>query len=695
MGKKAIKDEMRRTLFIPITRVEEIDEETCRVIGVGTSDDVDSFDSVFDYDGSKLAYGRWSDAFERATGGESKGNIREMHQKSAAGKLVDWTPDDEKRAIELSTFIVGREPVRKCRERIYTGFSHGVKLNSPGRTEKRDGKSVTVYRDFDIIEVSLVDAPSNPSAVFTMVRRAEDGKTEILAPVDAATRTILEAQTGTREDAISKAADQIVATMAAEAQKAPSPAAPASPATPAPAPAAPARAADPDLTRTGGKKDPKLDSCVEKLKGEGHDESSAFAICHTSLGRIGEGASAEDLKREIDKELERLRVPRALVFRSDKLTPEKAQEWAAAHGFRARKPSAAVDGRFQIAQRSADSFIADKGLVPLPLAEGVELDVATLKADAPAARLLTRLRMASPALVRYAQSESGSILPALSALASLCYAIDSEIFSIPYDTNDPLATSDVASLTTAMEAILEFVGSELREQLSSLSTAGGEARVQASTALERFTRLPQVLRPAQMERLLQDGELKQSAGAMHGLGHDLVEATVKMTESCRCVRCAPTPAAPGPATTRAADPAIPMAAAPVGPAPAPALGPPPAAAAPATSLERSVSPPNGNEAIAQAIGKVAEQVTAAVKPLIDSVDARLRTIESSPTRVGRPPAAPVDKTLAGSPTMPLQGRAAVKAELERIANTSQDPSVQREMRMRLAELELLQPGAPS
>lgn len=642
MSKKATPKLLTR--FIPITRVEEIDDETCRVTGVATSDLVDSYDTVFSYDRSKVAYGQWSDAFERMTGGESKGNIREMHDKRAAGKVVAWTPDDDKREIELSTLIVGKDPVRKCRERIYTGFSHGVKLNKPGRTEKRGGKSITVYDDFDVVEVSLVDSPSNPAAVLTMVRRGQDGTTEVLTPLQAAAQSVLEVQSAARDTAVEIAVEKAFETAGlAASEGAPEPPpAPEVPAAPAPAPetpkpaAEPARAAQPTATATA---EPR---------------------------------------------------PLALLFDSAKFTPEQAQDWARAHGFRARRP--AVEGSaLRIAQ--IDAAAAQGEPTKVNLAAGVDLLSAPLKADAPVARLLERLRLTKPALERMAQSESSSMLPALSAMASLCYAMDSEIWAIPYDQNDPLAAAQVASLTTACEAILEFIGSELREQLSSLSGGTGEARAAAATAVERFAALPKVLRPAQLERLMQDGDLKKDVAAMHAAGHDLVEATVRMAASCRCERCAPS--APGAST-----PAPEAQRAAVAPAPAAASAQPPApappASAPATSVERTVEAPPATPASS---AQVDAQTTAKLSDLegrLKAAETRLRELPKTPTRIGRPPAAPVDKHLAGGSANgdSPQSIPQLKTDLERIANAPNISEPARvAIRKQLAELEIMHPSS--
>jgi len=182
MAKKFTPGE-RRTLFIPITR---IDEESREVWGYATTDQVDSFGTVFDYDASKRAYAEWSNEFDIRTGGESKGNLRAMHQKIAAGKLIAVQPDDVARGIYVGARVVDDAEWKKVKENVYTGFSHGVTLLEAPRLERRDGKAVEVFRKFRVEELSLADKPSNGGAVFTMVRRAADGTHQVLTPIQAA-----------------------------------------------------------------------------------------------------------------------------------------------------------------------------------------------------------------------------------------------------------------------------------------------------------------------------------------------------------------------------------------------------------------------------------------------------------------------------------------------------------------------------
>jgi hypothetical protein len=63
-----------------------------------------------------------------------------------------------------------------------------------------------------------------------------------------------------------------------------------------------------------------------------------------------------------------------------------------------------------------------------------------------------------------------------------------------------------------------------------------------------------------------------------------------------------------------------------------------------------------------------------VRSLIESLDTRLRQVESQPTPIGRPPAAPVDKKLAGALPTVAPSPAADAATLQRLAESETDPA---------------------
>jgi hypothetical protein len=93
------------------------------------------------------------------------GNIREMHQPSAVGKAREAKVDE--RGLWLGARIVDGDAWAKVKEGVYTGFSIA------GRVTARDPVRPNVITACDLSEISLVDRPANPEAVFTMFKNEE------------------------------------------------------------------------------------------------------------------------------------------------------------------------------------------------------------------------------------------------------------------------------------------------------------------------------------------------------------------------------------------------------------------------------------------------------------------------------------------------------------------------------------------
>lgn len=155
-------------LFAALTKVDELKRE---VWGLATAEVVDKDGEIFDYASSKPYFEDWSREISGATSGRSLGNVREMHQSSAVGKLVDLQFDDENKTVAVGARIVDDVAWQKCVEGVYTGFSIG-------------GRYVNLWPDGEFlrftaqpVEISVVDNPAVPNAHFTAVKR--DGTLEV------------------------------------------------------------------------------------------------------------------------------------------------------------------------------------------------------------------------------------------------------------------------------------------------------------------------------------------------------------------------------------------------------------------------------------------------------------------------------------------------------------------------------------
>lgn len=157
-------------LFIPLRKA---DAARRLVTGYATAEAPDRAGEICDYASTKPHYQKWSEDFSKASGGRSLGNLRAMHGKSAAGKIVDIQFDDAARTIEITAKIVDEAEWRKVEEGVYTGFSQG------GAYVKRwvdpQNPELTRYTAAPH-EISLVDLPCLPSATFELVKA--DGAVE-------------------------------------------------------------------------------------------------------------------------------------------------------------------------------------------------------------------------------------------------------------------------------------------------------------------------------------------------------------------------------------------------------------------------------------------------------------------------------------------------------------------------------------
>ncbi len=109
------------------------------------------------------------------------GAVREMHQSIAAGTALEASVDDEGKT-NFAAHIVDPIAVKKVTTGTYKGFSIG------GKVLKRDAKNAKNITELRLVEVSLVDRPANPEAIFTMYKAEktdEDAAAEEKAAVTA------------------------------------------------------------------------------------------------------------------------------------------------------------------------------------------------------------------------------------------------------------------------------------------------------------------------------------------------------------------------------------------------------------------------------------------------------------------------------------------------------------------------------
>jgi hypothetical protein len=136
-------------LYGAIEKVEPQDDGTVRVHGIATSETVDDQDEIVRADAIRAAlpdYMRFP-------------ALREMHQLSAAGTTLEAEVGDDG-MTRIVAHVVDPVAVAKVKNKVYRGFSIG------GRVTQRDADNPKAITGLVLSEISLVDRPANPAAVF-------------------------------------------------------------------------------------------------------------------------------------------------------------------------------------------------------------------------------------------------------------------------------------------------------------------------------------------------------------------------------------------------------------------------------------------------------------------------------------------------------------------------------------------------
>jgi len=159
------KDNLR--LSMPIGKV---DAERRIVSGFASLDNIDKQDDIVTAEASVKAFKNF------------KGNLREMHQPSAVGKMVSFKEekyfDTESKKFYKGVFVSAyiskgaQDAWEKVLDGTYTGFSIGGRMNKwdDAYDEKAD-KTIRVIKEYDLIELSLVDSPANQFANIVSVEK--------------------------------------------------------------------------------------------------------------------------------------------------------------------------------------------------------------------------------------------------------------------------------------------------------------------------------------------------------------------------------------------------------------------------------------------------------------------------------------------------------------------------------------------
>ena len=156
-------------LSLPFAKV---DKERRIVSGFASLDNLDKQGDIVTSEASMKAFANF------------RGNIREMHQPLAVGKMVNFKedryfdPTSKKfyNGVFVSAYVSkgAQDTWEKVLDGTLTGFSIGGRMNKwdDGYDEKSDS-TIRIIKDYDLVELSLVDSPANQFANIMHVEKVD------------------------------------------------------------------------------------------------------------------------------------------------------------------------------------------------------------------------------------------------------------------------------------------------------------------------------------------------------------------------------------------------------------------------------------------------------------------------------------------------------------------------------------------
>jgi outer membrane murein-binding lipoprotein Lpp len=160
----------------------KVDVERRIVSGFATLDNIDKQADIVTSEASMAAFSKF------------RGNIREMHQPTAVGKMVNFKEDryfdpESKKfysGVYVSAYVSkgAQDTWEKVLDGTLSGFSIGGKMNKwdDAYDEKMDSQ-IRIIKDYDLVELSLVDNPANQFANILSIEKV-DG-VDVVKGIDA------------------------------------------------------------------------------------------------------------------------------------------------------------------------------------------------------------------------------------------------------------------------------------------------------------------------------------------------------------------------------------------------------------------------------------------------------------------------------------------------------------------------------
>ena len=156
-------------LSMPFSKV---DKDRRMVSGFATVDNVDKQNDIVTTEASLKAFDKF------------RGNIREMHGPTAVGKMVSFKQekyfDPESRKFYSGVYVSAyvskgaQDTWEKVLDGTLSGFSIGGKMNKwDDAYDEKSEEQIRVIKDYDLVELSLVDNPANQFANIMSIEKVD------------------------------------------------------------------------------------------------------------------------------------------------------------------------------------------------------------------------------------------------------------------------------------------------------------------------------------------------------------------------------------------------------------------------------------------------------------------------------------------------------------------------------------------
>jgi hypothetical protein len=143
------------SVYAPILKKERQSDGTLLVTGIATDDTLDVDDQICDPAWLERAMPAWF----------QYGNIREQHSSIAAGVAMKLEQDGSRHIV--TALVVDPTSVMKIESGVLKGFSIGIRDPRIAKDKSAPGGRIV---DGEIVEVSLVDRPANPSCMLELAK---------------------------------------------------------------------------------------------------------------------------------------------------------------------------------------------------------------------------------------------------------------------------------------------------------------------------------------------------------------------------------------------------------------------------------------------------------------------------------------------------------------------------------------------